>query len=270
MIETLRKPSLQTRLKTARKAAQAAGHTIMAYYASEKQIKTKSSEMDLVTQVDLASDELIREILQEEYPEDTLITEETFQEGQAIPLESTWIIDPIDGTTNYAHGFPHFAVSIGYVENGEPKLGIIFDPFKNEMFTAVLGESATKNGIPIHVSTTEVLEKSLLATGFPYHTDEHTNIDLHSHFLKKAQGIRRAGAAALDLAYVACGRLEGFWEYSLAPWDIAAGMLLVKMAGGQVTDFKGDPVDLSQRKINVTSSNGKLHAAIVEETARAV
>lgn len=267
---TLRKMTIPARLRVARRAAQAAGNIIMAHYGQIQQVQTKSSDVDLVTQVDVEADELIREILSEECPGETIITEESFDEGQAINLESAWIVDPLDGTTNYAHGFPHFAVSIAYVEAGAPKAAVIYDPFKNELFTATDTGEVLKNGLPIKVSQTEPLSKALLATGFPYdlqaQNTELNNIDLHSQFLLKTHGIRRAGAAALDLAYVACGRLDGFWEMRLAPWDVAAGILLIEKAGGKVSGFHGQPLDLCQRRINIVGSNTRLHDALVEVT----
>lgn len=263
--------SLQLRLRLARRAAQAAGDVIMANYGKTLSIQTKSSSMDLVTQVDLEADRLIQDILREECPDEPIITEESFQEGQAIDMSmGVWIVDPLDGTTNYAHNFPHFAVSIAYVEQGQPKVGVVYDPFKNELFTAIAGEEAMRNGVPIRTTTVTDLSGALLATGFPYDIQaegtHHHSLSLLSKFLQSSHGIRRAGAAALDLAYVACGRLEGFWELHLSPWDVAAGMLLITCAGGQTSNFDGTPVDLSQRRINIVGSNGGLHPQILDIT----
>lgn len=268
---TLRKIDLESRMRSARRAALQAGHIMMAHYGKTLDIRTKSSGIDLVTHVDLEADEAIRENLREDCPDDVIITEETFEEGQAMDLSSAWIVDPLDGTTNYAHGFPQFAVSIAYVEDGIPKLGLIYDPFKNEMFTASEKAPAMRNGRPIQVSITDELPRALLATGFPYNLqsedDRHNNISLHSRFLKQTHGIRRAGAAALDLAYVACGRLDGFWEFTLSPWDVAAGMIIIEKAGGRVSDFFGNPLNLSQRRIDIVGSNTRLHEAIVGVTS---
>ncbi len=268
---TLGKTNLHARLRTARRVAQMAGHIIMANYGQQQTVNTKSSDVDLVTQVDIESDELIREVLREEFPEDKIVTEETFEEGQPIDLSNTWVIDPLDGTTNYAHGFPQFAVSIAYVEEGEPKAAVIFDPFKNEMFTAIESGEVHKNGLPIHVSAIDSLSKALLATGFPYDLktsdSRHNNIDLHSQFLNLTHGIRRAGAAALDLAYLACGRLDGFWELRLAPWDVAAGILMIQCAGGKVTGLAGEKLDLSQRRINIVGSNNQFHDELIQVTS---
>ncbi len=270
---TLRTLTLDSRLRLAHRAARMAGSVIMAHYGTLLNIRTKSSETDLVTQVDTECDELIRDVIREECPEDTLITEESFVAGNTIDLTRAWIVDPLDGTTNYTHAFPHFAVSIAYVEDGEVQAGVIYDPFKNEMFTATHKGDVMRNGTPIQVSACESLSKSLLATGFPYDVKEQdaskSNIELHSQFLRKTHGIRRPGAAALDLAYVACGRLDGFWELRLAPWDIAAGILLIEQAGGQVSDLYGRKVDLSQRCIDVVGSNGKIQQEILSVTTAA-
>ncbi len=270
-MSTLPQISLTARLQTAKRAALAAGHVIMAHYGHHLTVSTKSSQADLVTQVDLECDELIREILAEDMPGEVIITEETYQEGQGFDLSNAWVVDPLDGTTNYAHGFPHFAVSIAFVEAGEPKVAVVFDPFKNELFTAVDGEEALRNGISIHVSDVQTLDRSLLATGFPYEREDqgplNSSIDLHTRFLKVAHGTRRAGAAALDLAYVACGRLDGFWELHLSPWDVAAGILLIKQAGGVVSGFSGEPLPLNQRRINIVGSNAKLQEAMIQVTS---
>lgn len=261
--------TLAQKLETAKKAAASAGEIIMQHFGPIQQSKTKSNENDLVTHVDLASDEIIRRILGEAFPSDTLITEETHVEGDDFDLTQAWIIDPIDGTTNFAHGFPHFAVSIGYVEQGQIQIGLVLDPFKNELFTAIRGEGAQLNGKPIAVSPVDNLKRSLLATGFPYDLYGDTtakNLDLHTCFLRQAHGIRRPGAAALDLVYVAAGRLDGFWEFQLSPWDVAGGMLIVEEAGGTITGFGGEAVDLSQRKIDIVGSNGHIHSTMLSIT----
>ena len=271
---TLKKQTdLTPRLQLARQAAQRAGQIMLAHYGRNLTISTKSSDLDLVTHVDLECDEVIREVLGEAYPEDRLITEESFLQNEHWDLESVWIVDPLDGTTNYAHAFPHFAVSIAYVYQGEVQVGVIFDPFKNEMFTAIKGGEVLKNGLPIKVSTTPVLSKALLATGFPYDIQTENsmknNIDLHAQFLRLTHGIRRAGAAALDLAYVACGRLDGFWELRLSPWDIAAGVLMIECAGGKISGLSGETLDLAQRQINIVGSNTLLHDSLVDVTQAA-
>ena len=154
-----------------------------------------------------------------------------------------WVVDPLDGTTNYAHGFPHFGVSIGVEVDGERAVGVIYDPIRDELFSAVRSGGAFLNGARISVSETRELERSLLGTGFAYdvHRAEVDNLDYFGRFLKRAQAVRRAGSAALDLAYVACGRFDGFWELNLHPWDVAAGLLLVDEAGGRTSDLQGGP-----------------------------
>jgi myo-inositol-1(or 4)-monophosphatase len=244
----------------------------MAAYGQVQTVQTKSTSIDLVTQVDIDSDTTIRQILSEACSEtDKLITEESYTEGEPLDMSQAWVVDPLDGTTNYAHGFPHFAVSIAWVESGIPKVGVIYDPFKNELFTAIAGEGAMRNGVPCHVSQVHNLDTALLATGFPYHLrlvhSSENNIDLHTDFLRRVHGVRRAGAAALDLAYVACGRLDGFWELHLAPWDVAAGILIIREAGGQVANFAGRSINLCHRHIQIVGANPVLLPAMTAITA---
>lgn len=261
-MQILTPDALALRQETALCAARAAGDILLRYYEQSFSVNTKSSESDLVTQADLEADAAIRQIIGQACPEDTLITEETFVEGQNIDLTSAWIVDPLDGTTNFAHGFPYFAVSIAYVQNGKTQIGVILDPLRNELFIATPA-GAFRNDAPIRVSSQDKLSRSLLATGFPYdivtNPDENTNLDLHARFLKQTHGIRRAGAAALDLASVACGRLDGFWEQRLSPWDIAAGAFLIEQAGGKVSDFVGEPLNLAQRRIDILGAGTEVH-----------
>nr|MBN1228558.1 inositol monophosphatase [Anaerolineae bacterium] len=177
-----------------------------------------------------------------------------------------WLVDPLDGTNNFAHGFPVFAVSIGLQYEGEPLLGVIYDPLRDECFSAAKGTGARLNDKPIRVSSIAQLEQGLLATGFPYdrQTTEDNNSQAVAAFLRKGQGIRRAGAAALDLAYVACGRLDGYWEQRLNPWDIAAGLVIVREAGGMITPYSGKFDDAPVlRGENVVASNGLIHDAML-------
>lgn len=266
-----RKPTHAQRMQVALRCARVAGDILMSYYGKALSVETKTCSIDLVTEADKAADLAIREILGEAFPEDTLITEESFEEGSDIVLDRAWIVDPLDGTTNFAHSFPHFAVSIGFVEAGVPVLGVIFDPFKNELFTAIKGQGAEKNGQAIGVGARSHLGEALLATGFPYTIgdDDQGSVALHTTFLTQTHGIRRAGAAALDLAYVACGRLDGFWELNLAPWDVAAGVVLIVEAGGVVSKYDGAPVDLSLRKIRIVGANPVLHPPMVALTQEA-
>jgi len=173
-----------------------------------------------------------------------------------------WYLDPLDGTTNFAHGFPHFAVSLALERGGKLLLGIVHDPLRNETFCARRGGGASLNGRPIHVSAVTDLEQALLGTGFPYDRREHLDFYLGflADFMVRAQGVRRVGSAALDLCYVACGRLDGFWEWKLKPWDTAAGALIVAEAGGVVTDFRGAAFDAFGEQ--TLASNGSLHATM--------
>ncbi|MFQ5514650.1 MAG: inositol monophosphatase family protein [Myxococcota bacterium] len=234
-------------------------------FTEPRAIDTKSSTIDLVTDVDRASEEIALERIARARPGDAILAEETGD--HAGRSEWLWIIDPLDGTTNYAHGFPHFAVSIGVERRGIRELGVIFDPLKNELFTARRGAGAHLNGQPIQVSRIDRLDAALLATGFGYdvHRSRDDNLNHFSAFVKCAQGVRRAGAAALDLAYVACGRFDGFWELHLHPWDVAAGLLLVEEAGGTSSDLDGGPVPRAGDRC--VASNGRLHPDLLRVLA---
>lgn len=247
-------------LRVAQQAAMAAGKLQMASFGKTHKIMTKGTTIDLVTAIDRESDDLIIETIQKSCPDDLLLTEEHFTEGQEIDLSSTWVIDPLDGTTNYAHGFPHFAVSIAYFFEGEPIIGVVYDPFKKEMFYAIQGRGAFLNDVPIIASSNraQALDHALLATGFPYDIASSgvTNLENFRKIAPKCHGVRRPGAAALDLAYLACGRLDGFWELKLSVWDIAAGVLLIEESGGRVTALDGGPIPFGNRRIDLIGSNG--------------
>jgi myo-inositol-1(or 4)-monophosphatase len=176
----------------------------------------------------------------------------------------TWIVDPLDGTTNFAHGFPQFSVTLALQVDAVVEIGVTYDPLRDELFAARRGQGATLNGQPIHVSSTSPLDRSLLVTGFPYdrRTNPNNNARQFVEFMLRSQGVLRVGSAALDLAYVACGRLDGFWEFRLSPWDTAAGVLLVDEAGGQVTDPTGAPQQSWTR--NVVASNGLIQAEMLD------
>jgi myo-inositol-1(or 4)-monophosphatase len=223
-------------------------------------------EIDLVTEVDRACEDLLVGGLRSSFPKHDFLAEENVYAGSGS--RCTWIIDPLDGTTNFAHGFPWFAVSIGLEMDGEIVLGVVYHTMMDEMFTAIRGEGAFVNGTPLRVSTRSPLRASLLASGFPYDsaTDRENNFAHFVNFQMNARGIRRAGAAALDLAYVAAGRLDGFWEAKLKPWDVAAGTLLVREAGGVVTGFGGEDYSVHQHRI--VASNGLIHGEMVEMLAR--
>ena len=249
-------------LKTAGIAALQAGRLLASLYNRPHEIRFKG-EIDLVTEADPAAEKIILEILCKEYPEVGILAEESHSAYDAIPKKAMWIIDPLDGTTNFAHGFPWFAVSIAYTEKGKSLAGVIYAPMLDELFCACHGQGAWLNGRKIEVSGAGELTRSLLATGFPYNIRQRPEKVMAAleKVLTRSQGVRRAGAAALDLAYVACGRLEGFWEIKLKPWDTAAGILLVEEAGGRVTNFQGE--HYSPFIHEILSSNGHIHAELV-------
>ncbi len=248
-------------LETAQKAALEAGKIHMEFFGKNKQIEYKKNEFDLVTNVDKSSEEKIISIIKKEFPDHCFLCEET---GNALGKDPDylWIIDPLDGTTNYAHNFPHFATSIGLYYKNKPLIGVVYDPFKKEMFHAVKGQGAFLNSERIKVSDINSLQKSLLATGFPYGRDGimEKNVAYFKEFLFKAQAVRRPGAAALDLCYVACGRLDGFWELNLNPWDVAASVCIIEEAGGTVTNFGSNEFDYNIK--NILAGNGKIQDQI--------
>ncbi len=230
------------------------------------QISNKG-DIDIVTESDLASERLIIEHIRSHYPRHAILSEEAgASTHDADEGEYKWIVDPLDGTTNYAHGYPCFCVSIALQRAGEVILGAVYDPMRDEMFAAERGAGATLNGRRIRVSETDDLNRALLCTGFPYNVRERNQFVRHfSNFIMHAQAVRRDGAAALDLAYVACGRFEGFWEEGLRPWDVAAGKLLVEEAGGRVTRNDGTPFDIYTPP--VLASNGLVHEQMMRVLA---
>jgi myo-inositol-1(or 4)-monophosphatase len=223
---------------------------------------TYKGEIDLVTEADRGAEALLIARIENAFPGHGIMAEET--RGSALTKEHTWIIDPLDGTTNYAHQYPVFCVSIALQHNGEVILGAICNPMMEELFVAERGTGAFLNGRRLSVSATADLSRSLLATGFPYdiRVNPDNNINYFNAMAVKAQAIRRAGAAALDLAYLAAGRFDGFWELQLRPWDTAAGCLMVTEAGGKVTDLFGGPFDLFSP--HVLASNGRIHGSMTE------
>jgi myo-inositol-1(or 4)-monophosphatase len=257
---------LSGRLDLAREIARETGALQRERFAEPRVIETKSSAIDLVTDVDRASDELIVRRIAKAFPDDAVLTEET---GRAREGSSgyRWVIDPLDGTTNYAHGFPHYAVSLGIEREGQRVAGVIFDPMRRELFSCQRGAGAFLNDEPIRVSSASTLETSLLATGFAYdvHTGEIDNLEYFVRFIRRARAVRRAGSAALDLAYVACGRFDGFWELQLQLWDVAAGLLLIDEAGGRTSDMEGRPEPATAERL--VASNGLLHDALLEVLA---
>ncbi|MFC1523847.1 inositol monophosphatase family protein [Thermodesulfobacteriota bacterium] len=250
-------------LITAGKAAVEAGTYIRDQYGQPHQVKHKG-EIDLVTEVDTAAEKIICQRLSQYFPDIPFMAEESSRSSDRIPEGAVWIIDPLDGTTNFAHAFPWFAVSIAYAEEGRIRSGVIYHPLRDEFFYAASGFGAWLNGERIRVSDSPDLSGSLLATGFPYSIQDDVQqvLGAMEAILTRCQGVRRAGAAALDLAYLACGRLDGFWEIKLKPWDTAAGLLLVEEAGGMVTDFTGSPY--SPTVPEIAASNGHIHQEMVQ------
>lgn len=221
--------------------------------------------INLVTEVDIASENLIRERIATRYPRHQVLAEEGgFADS---PSDYRWIVDPLDGTTNYAHGYPVFNVSIALEYQGEVIVGVVYDPMRDELFAAEKGSGAMLNKKTIRVSQTHELIKSMLSTGFPYDikTSSMTNLDHWTNFAMKAQALRRDGAAALDLCYVACGRYDGFWELHLSPWDTAAGVLIVEEAGGRVSDFSNNK--FSNYTPEIVASNGLIHDPMIDVIA---
>jgi len=247
-------------LNFAIQTARDAGRLLAERFGRTLQV-TNKSELDLVTESDLASERLIIDRIKTYYPRHAILAEESgasAPEDRETESEWLWIIDPLDGTTNYAHGYPCFCVSIGLQHQGRMEVGVIYDPMRDEMFTAERGVGASLNGRRIQVSATRNLGGALLCTGFPYDVRERSEFARHfANFIMNAQGVRRDGAAALDLAYVACGRFDGFWEEGLKPWDVAAGALLVEEAGGRVSNYAGEPLSIYVPPI--VASNGLLH-----------
>ncbi|WP_413171812.1 inositol monophosphatase family protein [Anabaena azotica] len=248
--------NLQIFLDIATEAALAAGVILQDYLGKvEDAITEKGRPGDLVTAADKASEKVILEILQRHFPQHSILAEESGKLGDQTN-EYLWAIDPLDGTTNYAHQYPCFAVSIGLLIQGIPKVGVIYEPFHNELFRAAAGLGATRNRRPIKVSRNAELSRSLLTTGFAYDRRETTdnNYAEFCHLTHLTQGVRRGGSASLDLAYVACGRVDGYWERGIAPWDVAAGIILVQEAGGLVTAYDGTTLNIESGRILATNA----------------
>lgn len=249
----------------AEEAARAAAAVLVQARAQggARQVDHKGA-VDLVTEVDLRAEQAVRAVLERRSPGVPVLAEE---QGGAWGARTRWIVDPLDGTTNFVHGLPHYAVSVALEQNGELLAGCVLDPSRDELWSAARGHGATCNGAPLRVSAVTDLSQALLATGFPY--DRRTRAAEYLRpvqaFLERCQGIRRAGAAALDLAWVAGGRLDGFWELGLKPWDVAAGALLVQEAGGRVGEMDGGPLCLEAPR--TLASNGHVHAAMEQVLA---
>lgn len=236
--------SMHPMLNTAVKAARRAGKVIMRYASQLDRLTVESKgRNDFVSQVDRDAEADIIDVIRRAYPDHAILGEETGRQGKG---EYLWIIDPLDGTTNYLHGYPQYAVSIGLYYQNKPYQAVVFDPLKNELYTASRGAGAQLNDRRMRVSGVSHMESALLATGFPFRSMDNLDVFINTFrtILPRVSGVRRAGSASLDLAHVACGRLDGFWEFGLSPWDMAAGCLLVQEAGGLVSDFGGSPAYL--------------------------
>ena len=255
-------PLLADMLELARRLAAQAGAIQRERYETQLTIDTKSAAIDLVTEVDRACEALIVDGIHSARGDDAILAEEGHGDDRA-GAEFRWIIDPLDGTVNFAHGFPRFCVSIGVEREGERVLGVVYDPLLDERFEAIRGEGAWLGSRRLEVSHEPDLGRALVATGFAYdiHDSARDNLASFRNVVKAARGIRRDGSAALDLCYVAAGRLDAYWELKLHPWDVAAGFLIVEEAGGRISDFRNGPPDRSGRE--VVSSNGPLHEALL-------
>lgn len=247
-------------------AAVAAG-VVRERYEGDVTVRAKSSAVDLVTDVDHAVETLILDRIRERYPDHHIYAEETLRDASVLAGEApVWAVDPLDGTVNYAHGVPIFAVSMALLVGGRPMLGVIVDPMRGETFTVERGQGAFANGRRLRVSQTDNLGEALLATGFPYSRaiDPDNNLDAFNYLVLRTRGVRRAGSACLDMAWLAAGRFDAYWELGLQPYDWAAGWLLVEEAGGRVTDFGGRPWGIHDGPSRMAVSNGRLHDALVD------
>lgn len=249
-------------LTVAKRAAREAGKLLMAHLGKLKDVRYKSKR-DPVSEADKASEALIAGIIREAFPAHGLLAEEdTAWEGREDGAR--WIVDPLDGTVNFAHGYQCFCVSIAFERAGEIVTGVVYDPVRREMFSGEKGKGASLNGKPISVSPTGKLIRSLLVTGFPYDIDRRADevLGYFGRMSLAAQGVRRDGSAALDLCYLAMGRYDGYWELGLKPWDTAAGMLIVREAGGTVTNFNGAP--FAPEMPEILATNGRVHGEMME------
>ncbi len=242
--------------QVALRAARAAGRIHLRWLNKTKTTR-KSNALDLITEADKEAEAAVIETIVRAFPTHSILAEESGANEHRS--DHRWIIDPLDGTTNFAHGFPAFCVSIAYEHRSRIQFGVVFDAMHKDLFVAARGKGAKLNGRPIRVSRATTLASSLLATGFPYNRRERRRFYLcfWEEMMTHVQGVRRSGAAALDLANVACGRTDGFWEFGLKPWDVAAGALLVQEAGGSVTNMDTTPLDLAGAQIIAT--NGRIH-----------
>jgi myo-inositol-1(or 4)-monophosphatase len=255
-------PPLPIFLTTAIEAVVRAGDMQMAGLGQAHQVDKKGT-IDLVTEVDLAVERMFREMIGARFPDHQILAEE-MGGSAAVPPGHCWVFDPIDGTTNFAHGLPIFCASLALELNGVADVAAVYDPNRRELFTAERGGGAFLNGVPLRVSSAEHLVDAMLVTGFPY--DVHARVEeivgLFARFVGRARAVRRLGSAAIDLCWVAAGRMDGFWESDLKPWDIAGGALIVAEAGGRVTSLTGAP--FSSRSGHVLATNGRIHEAMLD------
>jgi myo-inositol-1(or 4)-monophosphatase len=254
--------SEHTWLTTAIDAVVGAGEVMMSRFGGDFRVDKKGA-IDLVTEVDVAIEKRFRALIAERFPDHAILAEE-LGGSQSVPPGPCWVFDPIDGTTNFAHGMPIFCASVALEVGGDLRIGAVYDPTRKELFTAERGKGAFLNGRRIEVSQAATLVDAMLVTGFPYDVHERVEeiVGLFGRFVGKARAVRRLGSAAIDLCYVAAGRMDGFWESDLKPWDIAGGSLIVMEAGGTVTNMAGEP--FSSRGRHVLASNGKIHQAMLD------
>jgi myo-inositol-1(or 4)-monophosphatase len=239
-----------------------AGEIIRNGFKQNVSVEFKTNESNLVTEIDKKSETLIIDFIKKKYPTHNIISEESGTHKSSS--EYVWVIDPLDGTTNFAHGLPIFSISIGLQKNNKTIAGVVYDVMRNKLYTAEVGAGSFCDDSKLKVSDELNLERSLLVTGFPYNISENPNnaVEKFGAFIKKARAVRRLGSAAIDFCYVAEGVFEGFWEVSLNPWDICAGKLIVEEAGGIVTNFEGSAIDINS--IQILASNGKIHQKMLE------
>jgi myo-inositol-1(or 4)-monophosphatase len=252
---------METLRDLAARVARKAGQVLQKRLGRTKRIDYKGA-VNLVTEMDFLSEKIIVSEIRKQHPDHGFLAEEKARKQTLSPYR--WIIDPLDGTTNYAHGYPLYGVSIALERQGEIVLGVVYDPSRDELFVAQEGKGARLNGRRIRVSSVRELSRSLLATGFPYDLRDNpvNNFDHFQNFAYRVHAVRRSGSAALDLCYVAAGRFDGFWEMKLGPWDLAAGSLMVREAGGKVSDFQGRPLGLDGSC--VLASNGQIHGEMIK------
>ena len=251
-------------LELAIRAAREAGAILQEYAGRQLQIEHKG-RINLVTAADFASERHIKELISTHYPQHRILAEESgVSEASGSASDYCWIVDPLDGTTNYAHGYPCYGVSIGLERKGEMILGVVYDPTRDDLFVAERGAGASLNGRPIRISEVDRLEDALIVSGFPYDVRERmaSYLPTWQRFLARAQAVRRDGAAALDLCYLAMGRFDGYWEFGLGPWDTAAGSIMIEEAGGRITKADGSPFD--NFSASLLCSNGRIHDEMLE------